>query len=177
MHRRTLPRTIEFIAPSSHQPHSRSHYTYRLYVKSLYKRYLTNALNWYIRRDLWREKAIEIRAEFERNRWVLFCVLHDGRGYDGRTFEHGYRAEVRRGICENDVGPHRRLNSMGAAWSAGAGMGQTSPHSGRTAGGDGSYGGRATIRAKGAGRGGDDYVGGNRHGACPFASQVLSDRL
>lgn len=40
----------------------------RLYVKSLYKRYLTNALNWYIRRDLWREKAIEIRAEFERNR-------------------------------------------------------------------------------------------------------------
>lgn len=40
----------------------------RLYVKSLYKRYLNNALNWYIRRDLWREKAIEIRAEFERNR-------------------------------------------------------------------------------------------------------------
>ncbi|KAL7424968.1 hypothetical protein Q5752_000655 [Cryptotrichosporon argae] len=41
---------------------------HRLYVKSLYKRYLTNALNWYIRRDLWRAKAIEIRAEFERNR-------------------------------------------------------------------------------------------------------------
>jgi NADH dehydrogenase (ubiquinone) 1 beta subcomplex subunit 9 len=41
---------------------------HRLYVKSLYKRYLTNALNWYIRRDLWRNKAIEIRAEFERNR-------------------------------------------------------------------------------------------------------------
>lgn len=43
----------------------------RLYVKSLYKRYLTNALNWYIRRDLWRNKAIEIRADFERNRWVF----------------------------------------------------------------------------------------------------------
>jgi hypothetical protein len=45
-------------------------YPNRLYVKSLYKRYLTNALNWYIRRDLWRNKAIEIRADFERNRWV-----------------------------------------------------------------------------------------------------------
>ncbi|BEI83992.1 hypothetical protein CcaverHIS002_0405960 [Cutaneotrichosporon cavernicola] len=41
---------------------------HRLYVKSLYRRYLNNALNWYIRRDLWRQKAIEIRAEFERNR-------------------------------------------------------------------------------------------------------------
>ncbi|KAE8542393.1 NADH dehydrogenase (ubiquinone) 1 beta subcomplex 9 [Cryptococcus deuterogattii 99/473] len=41
---------------------------HRLYVKSLYKRYLVNSLNWYIRRDLWRQKAIEIRAEFERNR-------------------------------------------------------------------------------------------------------------
>ncbi|KAI9633002.1 uncharacterized protein MKK02DRAFT_40382 [Dioszegia hungarica] len=41
---------------------------HRLYVKSLYKRYLVNSLNWYIRRDLWRDKAIEIRAEFERNR-------------------------------------------------------------------------------------------------------------
>ncbi len=43
----------------------------RLYVKSLYRRYLNNSLNWYIRRDLWRQKAIEIRAEFERNRCVL----------------------------------------------------------------------------------------------------------
>lgn len=49
-------------------------HTDRLYVKSLYKRYLTNALNWYIRRDLWRNKAIEIRADFERNRWV-FALL------------------------------------------------------------------------------------------------------
>jgi hypothetical protein len=49
----------------------------RLYVKSLYKRYLTNALNWYIRRDLWRNKAIEIRADFERNRWVWLSILDD----------------------------------------------------------------------------------------------------
>ncbi|KAG9127394.1 hypothetical protein FRC07_014339 [Ceratobasidium sp. 392] len=48
-------------------PFSSAH---RLHVKSLYKRYLTDAQNWYIRRDLWRNKAIEIRAEFERNRNV-----------------------------------------------------------------------------------------------------------
>jgi NADH dehydrogenase (ubiquinone) 1 beta subcomplex subunit 9 len=29
----------------------------------LYKRYLTNELNWCIRRDVWRDRAIEIRAE------------------------------------------------------------------------------------------------------------------
>jgi len=60
----------------------------RLYVKSLYKRYLTNALNWYIRRDLWRNKAIEIRADFERNRWVWLSILDEVtrmRGiYEGR---------------------------------------------------------------------------------------------
>ncbi|KAG9104202.1 hypothetical protein FRC06_004627 [Ceratobasidium sp. 370] len=48
-------------------PFSSAH---RLHVKSLYKRYLTDAQNWCIRRDLWRNKAIEIRAEFERNRNV-----------------------------------------------------------------------------------------------------------
>ncbi|KAF8897779.1 NADH-ubiquinone oxidoreductase complex I subunit [Infundibulicybe gibba] len=47
---------------------------HRLYVKSLYKRYLTNALDWTVRRDLWRAQAMEIRAEFERNRNV-----HDPR--------------------------------------------------------------------------------------------------
>ena len=41
---------------------------HRLYVKSLYKRMLNNELNWIIRRDLWRAKAMAIRAEFERNR-------------------------------------------------------------------------------------------------------------
>ncbi|THG98334.1 hypothetical protein EW026_g3829 [Hermanssonia centrifuga] len=43
---------------------------HRSYVKSLYRRYLTNELNWTIRRDLWRGKALAIRAEFERNRDV-----------------------------------------------------------------------------------------------------------
>jgi NADH dehydrogenase (ubiquinone) 1 beta subcomplex subunit 9 len=40
----------------------------RLYVKSLYRRKLKNALDWTIRRDLWRPQALLIRAEFERNR-------------------------------------------------------------------------------------------------------------
>ena len=41
---------------------------HRLYVKSLYKRYLTNALDWTINRDVWRWQAMQIRAEFEKNR-------------------------------------------------------------------------------------------------------------
>ena len=45
---------------------------HRLYVKSLYKRYLTNALDWSIRRDIWRGQAMQIRAEFEKNRCVRF---------------------------------------------------------------------------------------------------------
>ncbi|KAG7097336.1 hypothetical protein E1B28_004693 [Marasmius oreades] len=47
---------------------------HRLYVKSLYKRYLTNALDWTVNRDLWRKEALLIRAEFEKNRNV-----HDPR--------------------------------------------------------------------------------------------------
>ncbi|TFK64058.1 hypothetical protein BDN72DRAFT_901894 [Pluteus cervinus] len=47
---------------------------HRIYVKSLYKRYLTNSLDWTVRRDLWRAQAMEIRAEFEKNRNV-----HDPR--------------------------------------------------------------------------------------------------
>lgn len=41
---------------------------HRIYVKSLYKRYLTNALDWTISREIWRGQAMQIRAEFERNR-------------------------------------------------------------------------------------------------------------
>jgi hypothetical protein len=41
---------------------------HRLRVKSLYKRSLKNALDWTIRRDLWRAEAMRIRAEFEANR-------------------------------------------------------------------------------------------------------------
>jgi len=43
---------------------------HRLYVKSLYKRYLNNALDWTVSRDLWRPQALQIRAEFERHRYV-----------------------------------------------------------------------------------------------------------
>ncbi|KAL5507899.1 hypothetical protein ACEPAH_5517 [Sanghuangporus vaninii] len=43
---------------------------HRFYVKSLYKRYLKNELDWTVHRHLWRYKAIQIRAEFERNRNV-----------------------------------------------------------------------------------------------------------
>jgi NADH dehydrogenase (ubiquinone) 1 beta subcomplex subunit 9 len=43
---------------------------HRAYVKSLYKRFLVNSLNWTIRRDLWRPRALDIRARFEQNRWV-----------------------------------------------------------------------------------------------------------
>ncbi|PVF96353.1 hypothetical protein CPB86DRAFT_515910 [Serendipita vermifera] len=41
---------------------------HRAYVKSLYKRYLTNALNWAVQRDVWRQQALQIRAEFERHK-------------------------------------------------------------------------------------------------------------
>lgn len=43
---------------------------HKTYVMSLYRRYLRNSLDWCIRRDVWRDRAIEIRAEFERNRHI-----------------------------------------------------------------------------------------------------------
>lgn len=43
---------------------------HRLYVKSLYKRSLKLSLDWYIRRDLWRQKALDIRQQFELNKNV-----------------------------------------------------------------------------------------------------------
>ncbi|KAG6373841.1 NDUFB9, NADH-ubiquinone oxidoreductase [Boletus reticuloceps] len=39
-------------------------------VKSLYRRMLKNELDWVVRRDIWRGRAMMIRAEFERNRDV-----------------------------------------------------------------------------------------------------------
>lgn len=54
-------------AMSAHNAFSSAH---RLYVKSLYKRYLTNSLDWCINRPLWREQALLIRADFEKNRYV-----------------------------------------------------------------------------------------------------------
>jgi hypothetical protein len=66
-----VPRSLRASNPDrSPRPRATPIHNPRLYVKSLYRRYLTNALNWYIRRDLWRQRAIEIRAEFERNRCV-----------------------------------------------------------------------------------------------------------
>merc|ERR1711939_429729 len=48
-------------------PFSAAH---RSYVKTLYRRSLKNAQDWYVRRDLWRNKAIEIRVLFEKHRDV-----------------------------------------------------------------------------------------------------------
>lgn len=47
---------------------------HRSYVKSLYKRTLKNELDWIVRRDVWRDRAIEVRAEvsgFERAQCAL----------------------------------------------------------------------------------------------------------
>ena len=43
---------------------------HRLHVQSLYKRSLKLSLDWYGQRDLWRQKALDIRAQFERNKHV-----------------------------------------------------------------------------------------------------------
>ncbi|PWN33379.1 uncharacterized protein FA14DRAFT_190534 [Meira miltonrushii] len=48
-------------------PFSAAH---KAYVQSLYRRYLRNELDWCIRRDIWRDRAIEIRTQFERNRHI-----------------------------------------------------------------------------------------------------------
>ncbi|KZP04572.1 NDUFB9, NADH-ubiquinone oxidoreductase [Athelia psychrophila] len=56
---------------SAVSPFSSAH---RLYVKSLYRRTLKNELDWIVRRDIWRAKALQVRAEFEANRNV-----HDPR--------------------------------------------------------------------------------------------------
>lgn len=52
-------------ASATISPFSAAH---RFYVKSLYKRFLKNELDWTINRSLWRWKAMKIRAEFESNR-------------------------------------------------------------------------------------------------------------
>lgn len=57
---------------------------HRSYVKSLYKRTLKNELDWIVRRDIWRDRAIEVRAEvseFQRAQCALGgerrCYLED----------------------------------------------------------------------------------------------------
>ncbi|KAJ2993066.1 hypothetical protein HDV02_002657 [Globomyces sp. JEL0801] len=49
----------------THQLTSQAH---NLYVRRLYKRSLRLAMDWYWRREEYREKAILIRREFERNK-------------------------------------------------------------------------------------------------------------
>lgn len=55
---------------AGHQPTTPFSAAHKAYVQSLYRRYLRNELDWCIRRDIWRDRAIEIRAEFERNRQI-----------------------------------------------------------------------------------------------------------
>jgi NADH dehydrogenase (ubiquinone) 1 beta subcomplex subunit 9 len=43
---------------------------HRLYVKSLYRRFLTNELDWAVNRQEWRARAMTVRADFERNRFA-----------------------------------------------------------------------------------------------------------
>ena len=69
--------TVMFAAPILRNAASSSSATasafsqaHKSYVKSLYRRYLKNSLDWCIRRDIWRDRAIEIRVEFERHRNV-----------------------------------------------------------------------------------------------------------
>ncbi|KAA1073200.1 hypothetical protein PGT21_003527 [Puccinia graminis f. sp. tritici] len=43
---------------------------HRIHVQRLYRRALKQSLDWVVFRDIWRQKAIEIRVKFERNRDV-----------------------------------------------------------------------------------------------------------
>ncbi|EJD48459.1 hypothetical protein AURDEDRAFT_162418 [Auricularia subglabra TFB-10046 SS5] len=43
---------------------------HRSYVQSLYRRMLKNDLDWVVQRDIWRWRALKIRAQFESNRNV-----------------------------------------------------------------------------------------------------------
>jgi hypothetical protein len=72
------PNAAELLLPQtmSTSPFSAAH---RQYVKSLYRRMLKNELDWIIRRDIWRAKAQEIRAEFERNRYA-HCSFRNSTG-------------------------------------------------------------------------------------------------
>ena len=60
-------------------PFSTAH---RLYVKSLYRRFLTNELDWAVNRQEWRARAMDVRAEFERNR---FAPTVDETGFSNLT--------------------------------------------------------------------------------------------
>jgi NADH dehydrogenase (ubiquinone) 1 beta subcomplex subunit 9 len=65
----TMRPTLLLRSAANHAPTPFSA-AHKAYVQSLYRRYLKNSLDWCIRRDIWRDRAIEIRAEFERNRHI-----------------------------------------------------------------------------------------------------------
>ena len=48
---------------------------HRSYVKSLYRRILKNELDWIVQRNLWRGRALAVRAEFESNRCVCSAMF------------------------------------------------------------------------------------------------------
>ena len=50
---------------------------HRSYVKSLYRRILKNELDWIVQRNLWRGRALAVRAEFESNRCVCSAMLRN----------------------------------------------------------------------------------------------------
>lgn len=52
---------------------------HRFYVKSLYKRMLKNDLDWVVQRDIWRWRALKIRAQFESNRYRRCVRRASGR--------------------------------------------------------------------------------------------------
>ncbi|SCZ88193.1 BZ3500_MvSof-1268-A1-R1_Chr2-1g04249 [Microbotryum saponariae] len=78
-------------------PFSQAH---RRYVAHLYRRALKGALDWYVRRDLWRERAIEIRVQFERNRNVrdpraVAALLHEAeKAVQDMSHPDPYRASM-----------------------------------------------------------------------------------
>lgn len=71
-------------SPSAMSSFSNAH---RLYVKSLYRRFLTNELDWVVNRQEWRARAMNVRAEFERNRFAPSAV--DGTGFTILTTRTG----------------------------------------------------------------------------------------
>ncbi|KAH9943215.1 uncharacterized protein BXZ73DRAFT_97268 [Epithele typhae] len=67
------------------------------YVKGLYRRILKNELNWIVQRDIWRARALSIRAEFDANRNVrdpraLAAILAKAEAdYEERKHPDPYR--------------------------------------------------------------------------------------
>lgn len=59
---------------------------HRLYVKSLYRRFLTNELDWVVNRQEWRARAMSVRAEFERNRFAP--PTRDETGFTHPHYSH-----------------------------------------------------------------------------------------